>query len=272
MAADNSDNNGQTDERIVLETRLSEVIRAARDEQSVSHADAAAELRLEVHIVEAIERADFAALGAPVFIKGHLRAYEKLLGLAEDQLVELYEQLEPVSNDPGLHVPKQEQVKSSNLAQMGLLVIAVVAVFGLALVMWPGEDEPAIPLEQPSAKAPAATNSVDADPVATESPSIESSAVVDEPVADPAGSPPVEHVVTLQFSDDCWTEVSDSRGRLLVGQRSAGTVETITGVPPFKLLLGNAKAVAVTLDGKAYAIPASSLRGETARFTINPDG
>jgi cytoskeleton protein RodZ len=56
------------------EGRFTAAVVAAREAANISHQQAAEALRLEVHVVQALENADFSPLGAPVFIKGHLRA------------------------------------------------------------------------------------------------------------------------------------------------------------------------------------------------------
>jgi hypothetical protein len=38
---------------------------------------------------------------------------------------------------------------------------------------------------------------------------------------------------------------------------------------PFRVLLGNSGNVSLVVDGAAYAIPPSQLRGNTAKLTIN---
>jgi len=55
-------------------------LRAARERKGLSLVEAADALRLDQSLVEALERDDFAALGAPVFGKGHLRKYAVLTG------------------------------------------------------------------------------------------------------------------------------------------------------------------------------------------------
>ncbi|MCX7117551.1 MAG: helix-turn-helix domain-containing protein [Legionellales bacterium] len=53
----------------------------------------AGKLHLRVRIIELLEADDYHLLPEPVFIKGYLRAYAKLLGVAADPLVELFHQL-----------------------------------------------------------------------------------------------------------------------------------------------------------------------------------
>jgi len=91
----------------------------------------------------------------------------------------------------------------------------------------------------------------------------------------PAGAPitPVSVAgavsMTLKFSAECWVEIADSRRSLLYGLERAGAVVDLEGVPPFKVFLGNRKAVAIAVAGKPFSIPAGATdAGNTTRFTI----
>lgn len=57
------------------------------------------------------------------------------------------------------------------------------------------------------------------------------------------------------FSDECWLEVSDSRGDVLATElQRPGSSLTVTGRAPFDVKLGNAPAVSLTLNGKPVTI------------------
>ena len=53
---------------------------------------------------------------------------------------------------------------------------------------------------------------------------------------------------------------------------SAGSVQTVSGRGPLKVILGNAAGVTVEVDGRAREIPASAIDGEGARFVVNRGG
>jgi cytoskeleton protein RodZ len=75
------------------------------------------------------------------------------------------------------------------------------------------------------------------------------------------------------LSSESWVEVYDSRGqRLFYDVASAGSVQSIEGRPPLRVVLGNAAAVSVQVDGRAREIPASAVDGEGARFVVNRSG
>ena len=64
-----------------------------RLQQGYSTEYVAGKLHLRVRIIELLEADDFALLPEPVFIKGYLRAYAKLLGVPSDPFLDLFHQL-----------------------------------------------------------------------------------------------------------------------------------------------------------------------------------
>jgi cytoskeleton protein RodZ len=79
--------------------------------------------------------------------------------------------------------------------------------------------------------------------------------------------------VTLKFAADSWVEVYDVNGeRLFYDIGSADSVRSVTGTPPLRVVLGNAPAVALEVDGRAAQVPASAMQDEAAQFTINRAG
>ena len=77
----------------------------------------------------------------------------------------------------------------------------------------------------------------------------------------------------LDLTNDSWVEVYDSRGeRLFYDVASAGSVQSVSGRGPLRVVLGNAAGVTVEVDGQAREIPAGAIDGEGARFVVNRSG
>lgn len=70
---------------------LGGTLRAARERGDLSVHKAAQDLHVGDDIIKALERDDYTALGAPIFVRGHLRNYSRLLGLPEDEVLSVYE-------------------------------------------------------------------------------------------------------------------------------------------------------------------------------------
>lgn len=96
------------------------------------------------------------------------------------------------------------------------------------------------------------------EPVSSASSSQDAANATDKKTAptNSAGSatPASTAMLEMRFSDDSWVEVTDSTNNQLVYRLvEKGTDLKLTGVPPFKILLGNAAAVQVFYNGKEFA-------------------
>jgi cytoskeleton protein RodZ len=77
----------------------------------------------------------------------------------------------------------------------------------------------------------------------------------------------------LELANDSWVEVYDSRGeRLFYDVATAGSVHSVEGRPPLRVVLGNSMGVAVEVDGQRREIPTNATDGEGARFVVNRSG
>lgn len=122
-----------------------------------------------------------------------------------------------------------------------------------------GTDAPALPV---TPVTPAATPA----PVAP-------TPVVPAPVAAPDAAAPAAPVagtgkVNLQYTADCWTQVTDGTGKVLFGglKRKGENLE-VSGKPPLTLRLGYARGAQVTYNGQAVDV-APFTSGETARLKL----
>ena len=94
-----------------------------------------------------------------------------------------------------------------------------------------------------------------------------------EPAAGPEQAPtaaaaPGEGVLQLRYSADCWTQVKDADGRILLSVLAkAGSSRTVSGKAPLDVRLGYASGVEVTYNGEAVSL-AGKIRGETARLKL----
>lgn len=95
-------------------------------------------------------------------------------------------------------------------------------------------------------------------------------ATVSTPAQDPqaAVAAPGEGLLELRYTADCWTQVTDADGRVLISVLAkAGTSRTVSGKAPLDLRLGYASGVQVSYNGEAVSL-AGQTRGETARLKL----
>lgn len=133
----------------------------------------------------------------------------------------------------------------------------------------PLASEPATTASTPAPAAPAAsTTAVLPAPAAPVAPTPAATPVA--PAVAPVESAPVAGAgkVAVQYSADCWTQVTDATGKVLFGglKRKGDNLE-VSGKPPLSLRLGFARGAQVTYNGQAVDV-APFTSGETARLKL----
>lgn len=124
--------------------------------------------------------------------------------------------------------------------------------------------------EQPTAETPAETPAEQGETAAssaapTAAPEADASA---ESVAEAEAVAPGEGRLTLDYTADCWTRVTDADGKVLYsGLAKAGSSRTLVGKTPLDLHLGFASGVQVSYNGEAVSLSGKT-RGETARLKL----
>lgn len=296
---------------------LGERLRSARKARAISLERMAESLHLDEAIVLALEDERFEELGAPVFVRGHLKAYARLVGLPIDSVLGAYQQAEPQN----LAVPPAERRMSRSLTINPVIwgVSALVVLLGVLLALYVVQDGELAPATTSVAdRVPAAGMGTPAEPPAAESdadtappvvtPALAGSATVAAPVAErpesvaaapgvrdlplpeaapatviepatdlgsetatAAGTEPRPDLmrVSLHFREESWVEISDANRRLLFGLQREGRRRELAGEPPFRLLLGNAAGVDVSVNDEPYVVPDSGVTGKVARFEID---
>lgn len=112
----------------------------------------------------------------------------------------------------------------------------------------------------PSSAAPASTTSTPA--AVTPSAPAPAATVPTAPIPAGAGQ------VTMQYTADCWTQVTDAGGKVLFsGLKRKGDSLDVNGKPPLTLLLGHPPGVAVNYNGQPVDL-SSFTNGKTARLKV----
>ena len=116
---------------------IGRVLREAREAQGVTLEEAAARLRLMHRQIEAMETDDFDSLGQPVFARGFVRNYARLLGLAPETLLT---RMEGAPADPAPVSRAEPPLPHSWLTSPWLILlmlgVLVVVVAPIALYWW----------------------------------------------------------------------------------------------------------------------------------------
>ncbi|WP_016703487.1 helix-turn-helix domain-containing protein [Pseudomonas chlororaphis] len=124
---------------------------------------------------------------------------------------------------------------------------------------------PAPVVVAPAAPAPSAP--VAPAPVA---PVVAAPAAPAAPTPTPPAAAPVAGAgqVQIQFTADCWTQITDGSGKVLLsGLKRKGETADVSGKPPFAVRLGYARGAQVSYNGQAVDV-APFTSGETARLKL----
>lgn len=274
-------------------------LRQARQDAGLSTAEVAARLRLRVALVEAIEREDLAALGAPVFARGYVDGYARLLGLPATLVDELLPRAQPAYVPSALQdnarLPRS-RVLMDRFARR-FVYVALTASIVIPVVLLATREplpDPATlltPLEVPTdaaARAPAgmptdtsAQDETTHPPAAGEQAVMASftpfyaagrSAPTPPPAVSAAAADQAVQGLVLDLSGDSWIEVVGTDGsRLVHDLLHAGARQAFDPSRVAQVLIGNAAGVKVSLDGEEVDI-APFQRANVARFAVSSDG
>jgi len=233
-------------------------LRGAREHKGLTVVQAAEKLHVDARTLEALEAEDFAALGADVYVRGHLRRYAELVGESPGELQELYAGSTQAARPDLTRIARSEPGRGATRlvlpALLGLAGLALVVLLWWVLTM-PGEKPQPLAAAPPSAAPDAATG-------------VAAAGAADE-AAPAAGATQL----ALKFSALSWAEVSDATGRrLLQGLYAPGSARTLSGTAPLRVILGNAPAVTLRVNDQPVKLAGLMRHDGSARLLIDGDG
>lgn len=208
---------------------------SARERLGLSLDQVADHLKLDRHMVVALEEGDHRAIGAAVFVRGFLRRYAALVGESSAEIEALYARRPDAEAQPDLSKTGMHRIEPASFrprlgvlpALIAALVLAIAGAAWWVLYARP-HARPAPPAALPAAAAPAP-------PTGVGLPANDSAASAQlVPAETKPEALPGRHKLQLSFIGECWAEVYDARGvRLFSGFGHAGTSQELSGVAPF---------------------------------------
>ena len=124
-----------------------------RQQKGYSVEYVANKLHLRSQVIELIERGDFHLLPQPVFIKGYLRAYAKLLGVSPDPFLLVFnaQYTEEKKTERALWQSKRESHKAEHFIRWFTLAFAIGVIVAVGL-WWQNNREDTHPVYSSAAK------------------------------------------------------------------------------------------------------------------------
>jgi len=245
-------------------------LKQAREEAGLSQEDVAASLKIPVKVIRQLESGDSSQLGAPVFVRGQMRSYARLLGVHFDE--ELGQGARPIAPSELVshtHTPRYRRV----FEQATRRAIYIVLTAAIAVPIWMAsrelkkDDAKVESLDVATMQAAPANN---AQPTASEpahrTPLVASMATLPAPAAAQAPA------LSLNFTGNSWVEVRGADGRVLEsGELGTGQQRSYAAGEVSRVVLGNSSAVEVRNAGRTVDLTPFS-RANVARFTLSSDG
>ncbi|WIX04932.1 helix-turn-helix domain-containing protein [Xanthomonas oryzae] len=260
-------------------------LREAREATGLSVDEVAGKLRMPVHVVRSLEQEDWQCLGAPVFVRGQLRSYARLLQVDLQPLLQqaTIAPIEPVKLVSHTHTPRARRILESTARKA--MYVVITGVF--AVPVWyatrshlDGKAPSTVSLDSmPEAAKSAAPGTPATQPASTPreqpAPYIASMTPVPRATADaqvPAAAAAPGGSLSLNFSGDSWVQILAPDGSAVEKALiRAGERRTYSPGQVGRIVLGNASAVEVQQGGSIVDVRPFQ-RANVARFAVSSDG
>jgi cytoskeleton protein RodZ len=258
---------------------IGERLRQARIRAGLSPSEVGSRLKIPTHVIEALEREDWPHIGAPVFIRGQLRSYARLLGLPADAIVENMSTpaARPADLVPRTFTPRMQRVAEQTARRL----VYVVITAAIAVPVWlatrshldgvvdavslDADTSLGLPQPRPSSIA-TEPNNVDAASARQAAPLVAS---ITPPLPQRASS---SSDLSVSFSGESWVRINAPDGTVIEqalvqpGQQRMFKPDQVG-----KVVLGNAQAISMQYRGQAIDL-APYIRANVVRFTVSSDG
>lgn len=245
-------------------------LRAARESAGLSVSDVASRLKMPMRIIEALEAEDWERIGAPVFVRGQLRSYSRLLGLPVQpvQVASGVAPIEPTRLVSRTHTPRMQRIAD----QIGGRLVYVVITALIILPVWVATQSHMADVQDAGAPLDLPADKLAADRPAAQPQAAEPSTVVASMASLPQRHVAAAPALSLRFSGDSWVQVSAPDGRSIEeALLGAGDTRSYAKGEVGRIVLGNASAVEVRTSGRVQGLD-PYLRANVARFTVSSDG
>lgn len=235
--------------------RPGEYLRQIRIAKKLELESVAADLKMPVKTLTALENDDYKVLPEATFIKGYYRSYAKYLNADASVIIQRFDEI--YANDTGLlpnhaltnspikimgKLPGSNSERNRKWLKRGVLIVLVIALIALVVTMiqnWSNKKS--------ESTAPAASN-------------------VEVLPLNSASSASGDHLV-LNFTHPTSVHIVDSTGKVLATGRQASTLE-LTGQSPFQIRLDDATAVSLSLNQEQISLSPYTVNGK-AEFRLS---
>lgn len=234
-------------------------LQSVRLEKRISIERVASETRIRQEMIRRIEAEEHDQLPDPVFVRGYIKSIADAIGAdAEEALTRYRQRRQRVPRAArGISRPARQGPAPGGggfwvrlaLALGGTLALIAISLYAYQLLEQPrlpaGTD---VPREEPR---PAPAEAVPEPPAAI-APAADAPA---DAAAEQAPQAPTVHRLTIEARENTWLKVIvDDRAPVKHSLQAGDTVE-LKAQRGYNLLVGNAAAIVLQLDGRSVAVP-----------------
>ena len=282
------------------------LLRDGRRARGLEISAVVAALRVETRVVEAMEADQFDVFHAPVYARGFLRTYANFLDISAAHVLAAYDALAIAPVVPTLIPQTTARMPRRDLRKLRKpALLAIGALIALFVVIWlyskltrhfagssSADTAPAaVGATQDRVVAPIKPVTTTAAPkqsrsltqsVATQTPPAQSIPAQTIPAQIPVTkvAPPrptraalADPLIVSATRGESWVEVYSTSGtRVLYEMLHVGEMRAVPGPGPWRVFLGEANALHLTVGERTVVVPNSRRAASTARFIINSDG
>ncbi|MBH0028227.1 DUF4115 domain-containing protein [Pseudoalteromonas sp. SWN29] len=271
---------------------VGQILKNHREQANVSIATIAAPLKLSELQIKRLENDEFALLGPITFVKGYIKNYCRELKVDSTPILAMMpappEPTKP-ANMQSFSRRTEKEANDSRLMFFSYLILAIV-IGSSALWFW----QNATPIEEQTSNINVANSKMSERQAAQ--PSIseqqQQADIDDESLLESQNTPteistgpeavtetaPVisnnasqedaSSTIVMNFNGESWVEIYDGEGeKIAFGVKKAGYIMTVSGTPPFSVVLGKHDAVDITLNGEPVDVSAFP-KNRLAKFTL----
>ncbi|MBH0078767.1 MULTISPECIES: RodZ domain-containing protein [Pseudoalteromonas] len=271
---------------------VGQILKNHREQANVSIATIAAPLKLSELQIKRLENDEFTLLGPITFVKGYIKNYCRELKVDSAPILAMMpappEPAKP-ANMQSFSRRTEKEANDSRLMFFSYLILAIV-IGSSALWFW----QNATPIEEQTSNINVANSKMserqaaqpsiseqqqqaeidDESLLESQSTSSETSTspeIVKEtaPIAsNSASQEDASSTIVMNFNGESWVEIYDGEGeKIAFGVKKAGYIMTVSGTPPFSVVLGKHDAVDITLNGEPVDVSAFP-QNRLAKFTL----
>jgi cytoskeletal protein RodZ len=244
---------------------IGQTLAEAREKAGLTVEQVAAATRIRRTLVMDIERDEFSSSGGDFYARGHVRTIAQKVGVDPAPLLAEFDAARPDAAPPRAtdvfesETAARPERRGPNWTAAMAVAVALVLVYGITQVVT--RDRPVATQGLGGDDRQTTSSSASPTPTPSKTPSEGGSAV--------AQAPRSKVTVVLRAKDTSWVQATTASGEELFQGLLENETRTFTDRQRIKLVIGNAGAVTLTVNGTPIGSPGRS--GQVARVQFTPE-